>query len=81
MNADQPASIIEGLRERLLISLFHRWLELTLIDISSEELTLEIPWRDEIVSNPKLCIAHGGVIAALIDLTGLYTVIAFGRTA
>lgn len=81
MNADELASIIERMRERLLVSPFHRWLGLTLIGINSEELTLEMPWRDEIVSNPTLCTAHGGVIAALIDLTGLYTVLAFGGTA
>jgi uncharacterized protein (TIGR00369 family) len=39
-----------------------------------------MPWRDEIVSNPKIASAHGGILSALIDLTGLYTILAAGGT-
>ncbi len=37
-----------------------------------------MPWRDEIVSNPIIGSAHGGVLASLIDLTGFYALIAQG---
>src|SRR3546814_15253690 len=40
-----------------------------------------MPWRDEIISNPTVGAAHGGILSALIDLTGLYTVIAMGGSA
>ena len=39
------------LEEILQIAPFHRWLGLTLRSCSNEQLELEMPWRDEIVSN------------------------------
>jgi len=34
-----------------------------------------MPWRDEIVSNPRTGSAHGGVLASLIDLAGMYAIL------
>lgn len=80
MSANEDAGpTIERMRERLLIAPFHRWLGLNLVGLNAGELALEMPWRDEIVSNPKLSAAHG-IVSALIDLTGLYAVLAFGGT-
>lgn len=72
---------LEQLRERLQVAPFHRWLGINLVTLTRDELILEMPWRDEIVSNPKIASAHGGILSALIDLTGLYTILAFGGTA
>jgi len=58
---------------------FHRWLGLTVTEIGADEIKLSMPWRDEVVSNPKVQAAHGGVLAALIDLTGFYALIATGK--
>jgi uncharacterized protein (TIGR00369 family) len=69
------------LREMLHIAPFHRWLGLDIVDLTEQELILEMPWRDEIISNPMIGSAHGGILSALIDLTGLYTVNALGGTA
>jgi len=69
------------LEEILQIAPFHRWLGLTLRSCSNEQLELEMPWRDEIVSNPAIGSAHGGVLASLIDLTGLYTLLSQGTGA
>lgn len=69
------------LRKMLHIAPFHRWLGLDVVDLTERELILEMPWRDEIVSNPMIGSAHGGILSALIDLTGLYTVNALGGTA
>ena len=69
------------LREMLHIAPFHRWLGLDIVDLTERKLILEMPWRDEIVSNPMIGSAHGGILSALIDLTGLYTVNALGGTA
>ena len=66
----------ERLRELLLISPFHRWLGLEIRALASDRLELAMPWRNEIISNPMIGAAHGGILAALIDLTGLYTLIA-----
>lgn len=58
---------------------FHRWLGLSLIETGADEIKLLMPWRDEVVSNPNSQSAHGGVLAALIDLTGFYALIATGN--
>lgn len=65
----------------LLVAPFHRWLGLSIAELGTEELVIAMPWRDEIVSNPAVGAAHGGILSALIDLTGLYTIIAMGGTA
>lgn len=57
---------------------FHRWLGLKVISAGEEAIRLEMPWRDEVVSNPRTQSAHGGILAALIDLTGFYTLLAAG---
>ena len=73
---DNPTRIDpKRLEEILQIAPFHRWLGLTLRSCSNE------PWRDEIVSNPAIGSAHGGVLASLIDLTGLYTLLSQGTGA
>jgi len=69
----------ESLEEMLQIAPFHRWLGLTIRSCSSEQLQLEMPWREEIVSNPMIGSAHGGVIASLIDLTGALRAVVAGR--
>ena len=40
-----------------------------------------MPWRDEIVSNPAIGAAHGGILSAFVDLTGLYAILAPGGIA
>lgn len=69
------------LRKMLHIAPFHRWLGLEVVDLTERELTLEMPWREEIISNPMIGSAHGGILSALIDLTGLYAVNTLGGTA
>ncbi|MEO1169897.1 MAG: hotdog fold thioesterase [Pseudomonadota bacterium] len=75
MNDDAPIDG-EKLRDLLLISPFHRWLGLEIKSQNDGQLELVMPWRDEIVSNPMVGAAHGGILASLIDLTGLYSLIA-----
>tara|TARA_R110002033_G_scaffold2408_8_gene16717 strand:+ start:610 stop:1011 length:402 start_codon:yes stop_codon:yes gene_type:complete len=71
----------DNLADLLLIAPFHRWLGLKIAQQSSDQLELEMPWRDELVSNPAIGAAHGGILASLIDLTGLYTIISAGGLA
>ena len=69
------------LQNILLISPFHRWLGLRIVSHGRDSLELEMPWRDEIVSNPAISAAHGGILSALVDLTGLYAILAAGGVA
>jgi uncharacterized protein (TIGR00369 family) len=80
MNAP-AAPGLEELRDLLLLAPFHRWLGLSIAEVGANELVVSMPWRDEIISNPTVGAAHGGIVSALIDLTGLYTVIAMGGAA
>ncbi len=81
MSAQRAGPGIEQLGELLLLAPFHRWLGLSIAELGTDELVIEMPWRDEIVSNPMVGAAHGGIVSALIDLTGLYTIIAMGGSA
>lgn len=69
------------LQDMLDIAPFHQWLGLKIQSCSEDGLELTMPWRAEIISNPVLGAAHGGVLAALIDLTGLYTLLMLGTRA
>lgn len=79
---EKPASErLATLREMVLVAPFHRWLGLDVIALNDNELILGMPWREEIVSNPMIGSAHGGILSALIDLTGLYAINALGGSA
>src|SRR3546814_1820820 len=69
---------LEDLNRTLLVGPFHRWLNLRMVKADAEHILIEMPWRDEMISNPTLPSMHGGILASLIDLTGFYTVLASG---
>ncbi|GGD86926.1 thioesterase [Tsuneonella deserti] len=71
----------ERLEQMLHLAPFHRWLGLEISTCSEQGIEITMPWRDEIVSNPVVGSAHGGVLASLVDLTGLYTLLAAGAPA
>lgn len=72
---------VPRLQEMLRMAPFHAWLGLTVKSATAEGLEIEMPWRDEIISNPVMGSVHGGILASLIDLTGLYTLNAQGTKA
>ena len=81
MNDPAASMDLDQRRSMLLIAPFHQWLGLDIAELTDDALILEMPWRDEIVSNPMIGSAHGGILSALIDLTGLYTINALGGSA
>ena len=69
----------DELTEFLLFAPFHRWLDLRVGEITEEGLEIIMPWRSEIVSNPEpKPVVHGGILASLIDLAGLYALLSQG---
>lgn len=68
-----------ALEHALLAAPFHRWLGLSIHQAGPEDITIAMPWRDEMISNPALPAMHGGILASLIDLTGFYTILAAGQ--
>lgn len=69
----------ELLEQALQVAPFHRWLGVSLRESSPDGILITVPWREEMISSPALPAMHGGVLAALIDLTGFYTVLAAGH--
>lgn len=67
-----------ALEQALLVAPFHRWLGVSIAARNADGIAIEMPWREDMISNPALPAMHGGVVAALIDLTGFYTVLASG---
>jgi uncharacterized protein (TIGR00369 family) len=57
---------------------FHQWLDLKLLTADAEQVRIEMPWRDEIISAPEPPRMHGGILASLLDLAGLFAVRAAG---
>lgn len=80
MADNTPAGTLDGLSGEALqgalsIAPFHAWLGLRVEDVTNGVLHLSMPWRDEIVSNPRIPSVHGGVLASLIDLAGMYVLL------
>ncbi len=67
------------LARRIRIAPFHQWLALELDSASPEEVVISARWRDEMRSRLDPPIMHGGIVASLLDLAGLYAVLAGGR--
>ncbi len=78
---DLDLTSVAGVERALLIAPFHRWLGLRVAVICPQGVEITMPWRQEVVSNPAMQSTHGGVLASLIDLTGLYSVLAVGGLA
>lgn len=74
-------SRLESFQRSLDISPFQRWLGLQVEQVEDGRLTIGVDWRDEFVSHPQYRTMHGGILASLIDLGGLYAILTTGATA
>src|SRR5690606_34316798 len=55
---------------------YHEWLGVGLKSLTSDEVELFMPWREEFVAHPEIRYTHGGILAALIDLAADFAVAA-----
>ena len=79
-DAELPgAAPVKAWQAALRAAPFHNWLDLDIVALSDDGLELAMPWRDEIVSNPRIGSVHGGVLASLIDLAGFYVLLVHGH--
>lgn len=46
---------------------FNAALGLQVVDIAPNVVVLELPWREDLVGNPRTGVLHGGAITALLD--------------
>lgn len=53
----------EALQKTLDASPFQRWLGVKLLAHDDAGIEIEIPWREELISNPTTKSAHGGILA------------------
>ncbi len=69
----------EELSVFLQMAPFHHWLDLQIGGKTDDGLEIIMPWRPEIISIPEpQQVIHGGILASLIDLAGLYAVLSQG---
>jgi uncharacterized protein (TIGR00369 family) len=66
----------QDLEARLLRAPFHRWLGLSVADVTPEEITIKAAWREEFVVNADAGYTHGGILATLIDIVADYALAA-----
>lgn len=62
---------------RLLQGPYHQWLGLEVLSVGKGEITLRARFRDEWVVNTAGGYIHGGILAALIDLTADWALVAY----
>ncbi|GAB2894205.1 PaaI family thioesterase [Paraburkholderia jirisanensis] len=48
---------------------YHQWLGLRVVSVGDGEIEIAAKWREEWVVNPERRYTHGGILAALVDLT------------
>jgi len=48
---------------------FHKWLGLKVIAVHDDGIEIKATWREEWVGNVERRLTHGGILAALIDLS------------
>ena len=67
------------LRERLRGGQFNRWLDVNPVSIDQDGITLEMLIRAEMLGSPITGAAHGGIVAALVDIACAFAWLAHHR--
>jgi len=49
---------------------------LKIVDIDEEKIEITMTWREEMISNPKARVTHGGILGALVDVTADFMIAA-----
>ncbi|MFP1918043.1 PaaI family thioesterase [Lonsdalea quercina] len=68
---------LADVQTRLLAGPYHQWLGLSVVAVGDGEIELTARWREEWVVNPAGGYTHGGILAALVDLTADWALVAF----
>ncbi len=55
---------------------FNQWMDFRVLALDEEGIELGLSWRDEMMGNPTAKIAHGGVLATLVDVAADFAIAA-----
>ena len=66
----------EELQVRLVANHFNEWMGLKIIDLDEEKIEIMMSWREEMISNPKARVTHGGILGALVDVAADFMIAA-----
>jgi uncharacterized protein (TIGR00369 family) len=66
----------DAVEEMITRGPFNRWLGLRIQKVDEEGIELTATWREEWVVNPQRRYTHGGILAAIIDLTADWALVA-----
>ena len=85
MTAESPSSVemtVERVQAMITRGPYHQWLGLKVIAVNEGGIELTATWREEWVVNPERRYTHGGILAALVDLTADWAMVkSLGRPA
>ena len=66
----------EDLQVRLIANHFNEWMGLEIINLDEEKIEIMMSWREEMISNPKARVTHGGILGALVDVAADFMIAA-----
>lgn len=66
----------DELQTRLVANHFNEWMGLKIVDLDEEKIEITMTWREEMISNPKARVTHGGILGALVDVTADFMIAA-----
>jgi uncharacterized protein (TIGR00369 family) len=67
--ADNQQLTAQQVQAMLTRGPYHQWLGLRVLEVGDDSLEIAATWREEWVVNPERRYTHGGILAALVDLT------------
>jgi uncharacterized protein (TIGR00369 family) len=67
---------IEKLQELISRGPFNKWLNFTVLKSDDAGIEVKVPWREEWVVHPERRYTHGGILAAIVDVSADYAIAA-----
>jgi uncharacterized protein (TIGR00369 family) len=67
--ADNQQLTAQQVQAMLTRGPYHQWLGLRVLEVGDDSIEIAATWREEWVVNPERRYTHGGILAALVDLT------------
>lgn len=66
----------DKLQERLVANHFNEWMGLKILKLDEDSIEISMVWREEMISNPKARVTHGGILGALVDVAADFMIAA-----